>query len=108
MNTIINHYYHHKGRCVVHGHTVDVCAEVNLAHVVVLEDCGVSSVRCVVSSTVIQRAAGGKRQPCVQTVLFDQLPTAVLQPLAEPEKTQRKRDNTSKLDTCALMSISFM
>lgn len=97
---------------VVHGRTVDVCAEINLAHVVVLEDSRVSSVWCVVSSTVIQWAPGRKRQPCVQTVFFDQLPTAVLQPLAEPE-------NTWKWDALwavslipktnlGLMSISFM
>lgn len=75
---------------VVHGLTVDVCAEINLAHIVILEDCRVSSVWCVVSSTVIQWAPGRKRQPCVQTVFFDQLPTAVLQPLAEPEKTWKR------------------
>lgn len=97
---------------VVDGRTIDVCAEINLAHVVVLKDCRVSSIWCVVSCTVIQRAPSWKCQPCIQTVLFDQLPTAVLQPLAEPEKTW-KRDALWAValipkTTLGLMSISFM
>lgn len=66
--------------------TVNVCAEVDLADVIVLEDGGISSVRSVVSGTVVQRAAGGKRQTGVQTVFLDQFPGTVLQFLTVGDK----------------------
>lgn len=70
--------------CVLwQGCTVDVCSEVDLADVVVLQHGGVSGVRGVVSRTVVQRAAGGEGQACIQTILLDQLPGTVLQPLTE-------------------------
>lgn len=56
-----------------------MCAEVDLADVIVLEDGGISSVRSVVSGTVVQRAAGGKSQTSVQTVFLDQFPGTILQ-----------------------------
>lgn len=61
--------------------TVDVCAEVDLAHVVVLQDGGVTGVGSVVGSAVVQGAAGGEGQAGVQPVLLYQLTRAVLQPL---------------------------
>lgn len=75
------------GMCVC---TIDVCAKVDLAHVIILQYGGVSSVGCVMSSTVIERAAGGKSQTCFQSILLNQPPTALLQPLTE---SKRQREN---------------
>lgn len=58
-------------------------AEVDLADVVVLQDGGVPGVGSVVGGTMIEGAAGGKRQAGVEFVLFDQFTGTVLQPLAE-------------------------
>lgn len=55
-----------------------MCAEVDLADVVVLQHGGVSGVGSVVGSAVIQRAAGGEGQAGVQPVLLYQLPRTVL------------------------------
>lgn len=44
--------------------TVDVCAKVDLAHIVILQYGGVSSVGCVMSSAVVEGAASGKSQTC--------------------------------------------
>lgn len=63
--------------------TVDVCAEVDLADVVVLQDGGVPGVGSVVGSTMVEGAAGGEGQAGVQPVLLYQLPGAILQTLAE-------------------------
>ncbi len=63
------------------NHTVDVRAKVNLADIVVLQDSGVSGVGSVVGSTMVQGAAGGEGQACVQLVLLYQLTRTVLQPL---------------------------
>ena len=57
-------------------------AEVDLAHVVVLQHGGVSGVGRVVGGAVVQGAAGGEGQAGVQAALVDQLPGAVLQALA--------------------------
>lgn len=59
-----------------------MCAEVDLADVVVLQDGGVTGVGSVVGSAVVQGAAGGEGQAGVQPVLLYQLTRAVLQPLA--------------------------
>lgn len=61
--------------------TVDVRAEVDLADVVVLQDCGVSGVGSVVGSTMVQGAAGREGQAGVQLVLLYQFTRAVLQSL---------------------------
>lgn len=63
-------------------HTVDVCPKINLADVVVLQDCGVPSIRSVVGSTVVEGAASGEGQASVQPVLLDQLTGAAFQSLA--------------------------
>lgn len=67
-------------------------AKVDLADVVVLEDSGVSSIGSVVSSTVVQGAAGGEGQAGVQPVLLYQLTRAVLQPLANQNREGRKQE----------------
>ena len=59
-----------------------MCAEVDLADVVVLQDSGVSGVGSVVGSTMVQGAAGGEGQAGIQSVLLDQLTRTVLQPFA--------------------------
>lgn len=51
--------------------TVDVRAEVYLADVVVLQDCGVTSIRGVVGSNMVDRAASGECQASLQTILLD-------------------------------------
>lgn len=51
--------------------TVDVSSKVNLADVVVAQHSGVSRVGGVVSSTVVDGAAGGKGQAGLEPVLFD-------------------------------------
>lgn len=65
--------------------TVDVCAEVDLADVVVLQDGGISGVGSVVGSAMVQGAAGGEGQAGVQPVLLYQLTRTVLQPLTGGE-----------------------
>ena len=42
--------------------TIDMGSKVNLADIVILKHCLVTSIRCVVSSTVVQRASGRKCQ----------------------------------------------
>lgn len=70
-----------------------MCAEVDLADIVVLQDGGISGVGGVVGSAVVQGAAGGEGQAGVQPVLLYQLTGAVLQPLAGGEEVrQRERD----------------
>lgn len=78
-----------------------MCAEVDLADVVVLQDGGVSGVGSVVGSAVVQGAAGGEGQAGVQPVLLYQLTGAVLQPLAGGEEARRReREMRSKRKFC--------
>lgn len=70
--------------------TVDVRPKVNLADVVVAQHSGVSCVGGVVSSTVVDGAAGGESQACLQPVFFDEPPGAVLQPLTAGSRKQQR------------------
>ena len=65
--------------------TVNVRAKVNFADIVVLKHRGVACVWGVVSGTVVQRAARGEGQPCIQTILLYQHPRTALQTLTEEE-----------------------
>lgn len=59
-------------RSLIHNlQTVNVRAKVNLADIIVLEHCGVASVGCVVSSTVVEGAASRKSKASIQSILFD-------------------------------------
>lgn len=69
------------GAAVNSRSTVDVRAKVDLADVVVLQDGGVSGIRSVVGSTMVQGAAGGEGQAGVQPVLFYQFTGTILQTL---------------------------
>lgn len=69
--------------------TVDVCPEVDLADVIILQDGGVSGVGSVVGGAVVEGAAGGEGQASIQTVLLYQLTGAVLQPLTEGKKRKQ-------------------
>lgn len=51
--------------------TINVGAKVDLADIVVLEHCGVAGVGCVVSSTVVEGAAGRKSKASIQPILFN-------------------------------------
>lgn len=75
-----------------------MCAEVDLADVVVLQDGGVSGVGGVVGGAVVQGAAGGEGQAGVQPVLLDQLTGAILQTLAKPRGVKRNRRFVSNTD----------
>ena len=66
--------------------TVNVRAKVNFADIVVLKHRGVACVGSVVCSAVVEGAACGERQASIQTILFDQLPGAVLQFLTAGKK----------------------
>lgn len=58
-------------------------SKVNLADVVVAQYGRVSSVGGIVSGAVVDGAAGGEGQTCLQPVFFDEPPGAVLQLLTE-------------------------
>lgn len=73
-----------------HFPTVDVRPKVDLADVVVAQHRGVSGVGGVVSSTVVDGAAGGEGQARLQPVLLDEPPGAVLQPLAGSHRQRTK------------------
>lgn len=60
--------------------------EVDFADVVVAQHSGISSVGCVVSCAVVDRAAGGKGQTRTQSVLLDELSGTVFQPLTGSNK----------------------
>lgn len=81
--------------------TVDVCPKINLADVVVLQDCGVPSIRSVVGSTVVEGAASGEGQASVEPVLLYQLTGAAFQPLAwetkDTEQSNQRRSAEPKL-----------
>ena len=62
-------------------------SKVNFADVVVAQHGGVSRVGGVVGSAVVDGAAGGEGQACLQPVLSDELPGAVLEPLAARDKS---------------------
>ena len=82
--------------CVCVILTVDVCAKVDLTHVVVLQDSRVACVWGVVSGTVVQRAARGEGQPCIQTILLYQHPRTALQTLTEEEEERQKRKKSEE------------
>lgn len=87
--------------------TVDVCAKVDLAHVVILQHGGVSSVGCVMSSAVIERAAGGKSQTCFQSILLNQPPAALLQLLTESERQREDERLGMRIKINQLNYISY-
>lgn len=87
--------------------TVDVCAKVDLAHVVILQHGGVSSVGCVMSSAVIERAASGKSQTCFQSILLNQPPAALLQPLTESERQREDERLGMRIKINQLNYISY-
>lgn len=64
--------------------------KVNFADVVVAQHSGVSGVGGVVGSTVVDGAAGWEGQAGFQSVFFDELPGAVLQPLTGRSRKQHK------------------
>lgn len=66
--------------------------KVNLADVVVAQHSGVSCIGGVVSSTVVDGAAGGESQACLQPVFFDEPPGAVLQPLTARSRKQHAEE----------------
>lgn len=66
--------------------------KVDLADVVVAQHRGVSGVGGVVSSTVVDGAAGGEGQARLQPVLLDEPPGAVLQPLAGSQRQNKDTD----------------
>ena len=82
--------------CVCVILTVDVCAKVDLTHVVVLQDSRVACVWGVVSGTVVQRAARGEGQPCIQTILLYQHPRTALQTLTEEEERQKREEREGR------------
>lgn len=65
--------------------TIDVCAEVDLADIIVLQDSGISGIGSVVGSTMVQGAASREGQAGVQPVLLYQLTRTVLQSLTGGE-----------------------
>lgn len=83
---------YHGSRKHLKKTTVDVRPKVNLADVVVAQHSGVSCIGGVVSSTVVDGAAGGESQACLQPVFFDEPPGAVLQPLTAGSRKQRTEE----------------
>lgn len=67
-----------------------MCSKVNFADIVVAQHRGVSCVWGVVGSTVVDGAAGGEGQACLQPVFFDEPPGAVLQLLTARNRKQHK------------------
>ncbi len=58
-------------------------AVVNLAHVIIGKNGGVAGVRRVVGSTVVEGAARGEGQPCLEAILLDELAVCVLDHVAD-------------------------
>ena len=58
--------------------TIDVCAKVYFADIIIAEHCRVTSVGCVVGSTVVEGTASRKCQASIQAILIDHLPRNAL------------------------------
>lgn len=63
-----------------------MCAKVDLADIIVLQDSSVSGIGSVVGSTMVQGAASREGQAGVQPILLYQLTRTVLQPLTGGER----------------------
>lgn len=71
-----------------------MCAKINLADVVVLQDGGVSGVGSVMGSTMVQGTAGREGEPSVEPVFLNQLPGTIFQTLAGQRRGNKVRQQT--------------